>query len=930
MPNRRAGLFFKKHYARLAAKTTWLPEIYSLEDFIVRLSGLTLVDNMTLLVEMYEAYSKIAKGKADDFETFLGRAPMIYSDFNEADLYLADARQLFTYLKDAKNISSWNPATGKLTESQGKYIDFYTSLYPLYDALSGKLLGEKKAYQGLIYRTVAESMDAIISKLQWSKVIFAGFNALTASEEKIIGALHEAGKADLLWDADRYYTENTTQEAGKFIRKYKDLFKEARGFTDTENCFLEDLKEIEIISVPKNIGQVKVTGQILESIPDLIQHPEKTAVVLADESLLMPLVISLPGNISDFNVTMGYPIKYTPVYNLADGYFNIHLNADRFSKLKPGEKEGVVTPENSRFYFRDLIKIINNPIVYCLLNKSGDTFLQLKDILTKSNRIFYRKDQILELIEDEKGKELFSLLLNNIPEESDAILILDKITDLYTNLKTDDETAQFNQFEIYHSVELRKILKKLHDLCNLYPGISQKKIIYKLFRQVADSTTIPFTGEPLKGIQVMGLLETRLLDFENIIILSLNDEIIPSGRKINSFIPLDIKKLFGLPVYTDRDAIFAYHFYRLLQRSKKVFLLYNSEPGNFGSGDKSRFINQIINELPAYNSKIKITSKVLTPLVNINLKESDTEIPKTAEVIACLHELAAKSFSPSSLNLYRTCPLKYYLARIAHIEEPEELSETIDAATLGNIIHETLSDLYHPYLNRPLQAEDLNSMLKLADALADEKISSNYKDGDVDSGKNMLMSRIAKLYVKRFLNSEKNSIAELGEKNLSLEVLYLEQDFNTDVSFKNNLSIEKINLYGRIDRIDRFGDIIRLVDYKTGLIKPGDLKITDWHTLQADVKYSVPFQLMTYSYLFDQKTQSGKLQAGVISFRNLSRGFAHLTCLGDDFISRNHIKDFSSLLEQILTDIFDTSRPFIQTTTKDNCNYCPYKSICNR
>jgi len=930
VPNRRAVLFFKKHFARLASKTTWLPDIFSIEDFIVRISGLSLIDNMTLLIEMYEAYVSIAKDKADDLETFLGRAPMIVSDFNETDLYLVDAGQLFTYLKEAKNITAWNPATGRLTESQNKYIDFYSSLYPLYSALSEKLLGENRAYQGLIYRTVAENMDTTIKKLRWSRVVFAGFNALTASEEKIIGMLHDAGKADILWDADNYYTGDTSQEAGKFIRKYKTFFRDVRGFGDFENCFLENEKDIEIIAVPKNIGQVKIAGQLLESIPELLEHPEKTAVVLADESLLMPLIISLPGNISDFNVTMGYPLKYTSAYNLADGYFNLHLNAERFSKLKSAAKESGTSSTGGVFYFRDILKICNNPLLSFALTNGGNSLLQLKDILAKSNRIFYRKDQVIELVESEKVKALLSLFLNDIPLEGDPLFTLGKILELFIADNTMKQPENDSQFEIYHILELRKILQKLSGLCHLYPDISRKKIIYKLFRQIADGATIPFTGEPLKGIQIMGLLETRLLDFENIILLSLNDEIVPSGRKINSFIPLDIKKIFGLPVYSDRDAIFAYHFYRLLQRSRRVFLLYNSEPGNFGSGDKSRFINQIVNELPAYNPKIKITEQVLAPYVTINRKENSIEIPKTSGVISSLKELAGKKFSPSSLNLFRTCPLKYYFAKIAHLEEPDELSETIDAATLGEIIHETLSDLYRPYLNKILRVENINSMQVLADDLVDEKTAMNYKDGDVDSGKNLLVSRIAKLYVRRLLLSDKDAMTELEGKGQSLEVLFLEHEFSTQLAFKNNLSVEQIELYGRIDRIDRFGDMYRLIDYKTGIVKQADLKIKDWGAFQTDVKYNIPFQLLIYSCLFDQKFRNDKLKAGVISFRNLSQGFAPVQLFDEEFLTTDCLNEFRSILTQILEDIFDESKPFIQTTKVENCNFCPYKVICNR
>ncbi|OQX81834.1 MAG: hypothetical protein B6D61_00180, partial [Bacteroidetes bacterium 4484_249] len=728
LPNRRAGLFLKKNLAGIAGKTIWSPAIYSIEDFIVELSGYNVIDPVYLQFELYEIHKEIEKTGAQEFGEFLKWGKVLLNDFNEIDMYLVDAGQLFGHLTDTKALAVWNVGGEPLTDFEIKYLRFFNSLKKYYDRLSDKLLEKNQVYQGLAYRKLSEQIESDTVDLPWSNIVFAGFNALTAAEEKIIFTLKKTGKAELLWDADTYYLDNKIQEAGRFIRKYKKKFDED-DFRWIDDCFSTDKKEISVLGVPQNVGQVKVTAQVLTEMAGISNEMHNTAVVLNNESLIIPLLNSIPETLKEFNLTMGLPLNDTPLSNLIEGILNLHENSVKF------DKTGGKAP---KFYFRDIIKIFEHP--YLRIIAGAKKIESVLSEIRNSNRIFFDYNELVTkfLTEEEDNEIPFSVFLepwSNSPQRGieKIIKFLDTLKSAFTdnrNSHSPDNTKTQN-LEMEYLFHFSKVFKKLKNLIIEYPYIENIKTLREMYNQIVQFVSIPFYGEPLKGLQIMGMLETRTLDFDNIIMLSVNEDFIPAGKSDNSFIPFDIKREFKLPTYRERNAVFAYHFYRILQRAENIYLLYNTEAGDLGGGDKSRFITQLQYEMAKYNPRIKINEKILSvPPVKEKINDK-IEITKSPDILKRIENHAKNGYSASALNTYRNCSLQYYFKYLAGLDETEDVEETIEANTLGTVVHDVLSKLYEPFVGKNITAGDINLLKSKTELFIRKSFEENYKNGEI-------------------------------------------------------------------------------------------------------------------------------------------------------------------------------------------------------
>ncbi|MCX6266927.1 MAG: PD-(D/E)XK nuclease family protein, partial [Bacteroidetes bacterium] len=709
LPNRRGGLFLRKYLAAEIGKVTWAPTIFSIEDFMTNISGLQEAETLHLLFELFEVHQEIEGKNAQTFEEFLRWAPQLLSDFNEIDRYLGDAKDLFTTLTEARAISIWNLEGQPLTEFEKKYLHFYQSLYGYYEKLTIRLLAKNMAYQGLGFRRAAENVELLMNKFPWRHIIFAGFNALTKAEETIIGTLRSEGKATLLWDADKYYLDDKHQEAGNFLREWTRKWP-VKDHHWIFNDFEISEKQIEIIGSPDSVGQVKYCGSLLQELVKKGKASEKTAVVLLDEGLLIPLLNSIPQEVDAINITAGLPLNQTPLSSLFETVFQLHIHTAQFSYL--------VSKGIQKFYYRDVLKVLQHPYIHriarSMMGENRFVFDETIDRIRLGHQIFIGIEDIVSQDED-----LFSANLTFL----DAIFAgWQKPADVLASFKTLIETIRASiggSMEMEYLFAFSKIVNQLGNLLSDFPSELKIPAFYELYRQVISGTSLPFYGEPLKGVQLMGMLETRTLDFENVIILSCNEDLLPSGKINASFIPFDIKRSFELPTYRHKDAVYAYHFYRLIQWAKHVWILYNTESDQLGGGDRSRYLRQISCELPAYNPKITIKESILTtPLIKGEFLPV-IEISKTGDVLAALEEKAKKGFSASSLNTYRNCALKFYFAEIAGIKEPENVDDTIDPAVLGSAIHEALNKLYKPYIDRHLTKEHLVEMDKESDRTVD-------------------------------------------------------------------------------------------------------------------------------------------------------------------------------------------------------------------
>lgn len=938
LPNRRAGLFLRKYLAGMIPRTSWAPVLFSIEEFIASLSGLREVEQIHCLFELYKVHQKCEGDKAQPFDEFLNWGSQLLSDFNEIDRYLVDPSALFTYLDEVRAMTVWNPDNRPLTEFQQNYLKFYNSLLSYYSGLSEALLSRGEAYQGLIFRHACQKMEKGEVVIPSKKIIFAGFNALTTAEERIIDLLVKRGDGELLWDADSYYLDDPVQEAGVYLRQWFKKWPEWSGRWKSED-FKSGAREINIVGVPDITGQVKLAGNLLQEWHHQKLLNERTAVVLPDENLLLPLLNSLPEGIDAVNITMGLALSHTPLADLLLLVYEMHHYAIRMAS---GSKK------SGKFYFRDVVNVLQHPYITRLAsdNTEGNQFAfreLVEKIKTGQKRFLRRK----ELVTENTG--LFGASLNFLdllfgPWDSlyGAITGLQNLVEALvaaihaaesSSMESEDEATP--QIELEYAYAVARILRQLRLLIEESKGFLSWDSLGKFLKQLLDTTMLPFYGEPLKGLQIMGMLETRTLDFDRVIILSCNEGILPSGRSLQSFIPFDVRKDFHFPLYRHKDAVYAYHFYRLLQRSSDVWLLYNTEPGQMGGGDPSRFIRQIETELPAYNRSITIRNEVLNTPLRIAEGYPAITIRKTGRVLDKLKQKAASGFSPTSLNAYRSCSLRFYFSDIAGLKEPEEEGE-VDPRILGSAVHHALMNLYKPFVKRALTRSDLISMEPRIDGEIDKAFREVFKGEGVDTGKNLLLVEVARIMVRKFIRGEMRYVTELVEKGETITIKLLEQPIRKSLRLPQNGRTVDILLKGFVDRVDRIGDITRVIDYKTGSVINKDVAIKDWDDLISEPSLDKGFQLLTYTWLMDGKRPGIDYQAGIISLKNQASGFIKVT-LPDDKgplkavkIGDAEIAKMEEILSRILSDIFDPDQPFLQTDDEERCTWCPYLSICGR
>ncbi|MBN2173430.1 MAG: hypothetical protein JW731_04820, partial [Bacteroidales bacterium] len=425
LPNRRAGLFLKKNLAKLAGKTIWAPSIFSVEDFITELSGYNIIDPVFLQLELYEVHRKVEGASAQGFEEFLKWGGVLLADFNEVDMYLADHRDLFNYLTDAKAIALWNPEHTKLTDFEIRYLRFYQSLDSYYKELRNRLEFKKQVYQGLAYRIVSEKLDKLLETLPWVKIIFAGFNALTAAEEKIMMYLQNAGRADVIWDSDEYYLNDPMQEAGTFLRQNLKTIKPIE-FNATINNFESKEKQITVLGVPKNIGQVKITGQLLDALLASNKNAGSIAIVLNNERLMVPLLNSIPDSVQEFNLTMGLSLKDTPLFRLIDAAFNLQQNILNFSKGNPG---------NLRIYHRDILRLLEHPYIRLMFEHVEPNIQAVIDEIKNSNRVFFKPENLLKDYFQQTKDEINTLHCLFNPWNNNASNAIQSLVNVLKDLK---------------------------------------------------------------------------------------------------------------------------------------------------------------------------------------------------------------------------------------------------------------------------------------------------------------------------------------------------------------------------------------------------------------------------------------------------------------------------------------------------------------
>ena len=918
-PNKRASIHFKRQIVSQLSKTSWMPITSSVQQAMEKWSGLHLVDSLDVALELMSINDKDANNKVLK-QNFFGLASQMAKDFDEIDQYKVDAKNLFESLNEVKIIENYTFSEYTLSnddsyKAQSKYLQFFSSLINYYSALRLNLFSRKVGYYGMITRCLSElPTDELVKRIDGKKIVFAGFNALTTTEEDVVVRLVENGNAVMLWDLDEYYINDKKQEAGRFANDFfakhrnlagkKDYDNEHHGISFIGNALSTAEKEINVISVSGSSVQANALQLMMEK-------RENSVVVLADEALLIPTLNSLPDSVGEINVTMGYPFANTPLYGFIDQIFRFqHSLSDSKIDLWP----------LASFCDADFIKLVFN-------GKDYDSLMSwLKDKQSSSDLSLHVKDFSSIGISDDNQEDgasedlarFLTLSSTKWIDSKDCIENLKSILRLSLQKIKDESYFVKNQISV-----AGKVLNKVESLIKKYDSVEILDL-QMLILQIGREMSIAMKGEA-DGLQVMGLLETRNLDFDVVNMLSVNEGVIPKNKNSNSLIPYDVRKYYNLPTYNQQQAVYAYHFYRLLHNAKKINLFYNSLSDSSGLGEPSRFIRQIEYELVKKNPKVKLQHfQYKSPI--INLKSNIISVEKDDAMLKKITKL-----SPTSISTYLRCSLQYYWKYIMNIN-CDEVNEEIQMNVIGSIIHNTLDELYRNFGNEIVtESKFLEVRNQYLDKCYQNALrNNNFRNGLPKTGFNSIIASVIDTMISRFLDNEHNIV-----KENSLRILCTEKE----LSFHLN----NVELHGFADRIDLLNDKLRVIDYKTGSVNPYDVSISA-NAKQLQDMHDKSIQLIMYKYLFIKMLNSNALGLdealiahieeenivpGIIALQKMSNGVFELKVnnadLANDFEAQCDI-----MFEQLISDIFDKNNPFTQTDDTKVCGYCSFRNICKR
>lgn len=880
LPSKRAGGFLRNYLRRSADKTSIAPTIISIEDFIEELSDLKIIDTTELLFKSYQIYLTTDTNHVkDDFETYTSWASTIIGDFNEIDRYLIEPAPFFQYLSSIQDVNHWNLSTEK-TPLIENYLKFWNSLHTFYESLKSSLLFHGTGYQGLVYRKASEAIKPYIKNNPGKKHIFIGFNALNSAEQSIIQELLEHSSNSIFWDIERYLIEDTKHSASYFLNKYlKDWKyyqdKPARNIGD----YYQNKKQFQIVEVQKNIGQAKYVGELISTYSQ--DKLNRTAIVLADEKLLIPIINSLPANIDSVNVTMGVPLHNFQLTKFFELLLASHLH------------------NNTLLYYKDVLTILNQPAASLLIPNNKTIIKSIN-----SQNISHLSLESLYLFTDPEHIELIDLIFgdwqNNSRKAIDHCLNLIE----YITAKTVDNPLEKSVTSSLHST-----FSQIKHLDASFSYLNSIQTVYRLFSEISTTTSLDFQGDAYNGLQIMGILETRVLDFENVIMTSVNEGVLPAGKSNTSFITSDLKHQFGLPSYTEKDAVYTYHFYHLLHRSKNITLLYNNQSDGFNAGERSRFIYQLeIEKHPNH----QIDKIILAPQIKIEPKE-ETAICKTENIMSRLKDISKKGFSPSSLSSYIRNPLDFYFQKILKVRPFDEVEEMVAANTLGTIVHDTLEVFYRPLEGSFLTSKSLLAIKKQIHNEVKNQFEITFKKGVITKGKNLIIFEVAKRYISNFIDFE---ISELNAGN-TIKIIEIEAPLLVSIPI-SELAFP-VNIRGKVDRVDQYNGLTRIIDYKTGKVEHSDLVINDWSLITTDYAYSKAMQVLMYVLMLHPDRKIEHVEAGIISFKNLKSGFLRFasktteTGGKKDFaIAQETLDTFVIELKKLILEICDSEIPFTE------------------
>jgi hypothetical protein len=947
-PNYRAQLFFKKYLSQYYNSPIWAPAFYSYKQWVGAISEYNLVtDNLSLTLELYQVWREVYSGPIETFDIFYSFGKNILKDFNNIDLSLANPEQVFQSLEEAHAMDTamldWSALQNFWATFRGekklekKFWEIWSAMGPLYQAFQKKLLAHKRCYYGLAHRKICEQLNerqkqelkpSFMKDKGWNKLFFIGFYPIHRASQQLIQRLENLEAARCFWDIDAYYAKSNFQEAGLSFRKFPITSQE----TQMGTALSDSRKAVEVVGAPLRISQAQALGQTLAEM-EVKYKLEETAIILLDPNLLFPALNALPKGIKKVNVSLRIPLHTLPAYSFLESFLLMHEN-----RQKSGRAE---------YYYQDVCSLLSNPLIPYTYSEKANELVQT---ILKENWVWLPASML------EFKEPLLSLLFQEPQTVPGLYRQMKSLVEelLFQCAPTEDETSEKEEADKEKSDSERILAEALYQfytvlnrILNLYednlylsilPTDLKQGNFAKLFRQIIDEMPMPFTGEPLTGLQILDLHQTYALDFKHVFFLGINEGIFPQSAN-PTFIPYNLKKAHALLLPEEEASISAYLFYRILQRSENIHFLYNTNPDEIAGMEKSRYLLQLLYEWKEINPQIDLKEKIIAPDVP-QFQVQPIKIVKTPAVLKLLHKLyfgegkdnpPQKKISASAINAYLKCKLKFYLSYIANLREEETVEEEVENATIGVILHKALEKLFPVGVN--LSPELLASLAPHIE----QAVSDAYEDGNekrsrkiyADYGYNYLVQQAMSQIIERTLTFEQKRASEA-------ENLY--QIWAKEIEFTAPLQLrgKEITLKGKIDRIDSSPEGFLILDYKSGNVSALEkIEPNNWEKiLSRDTPKSEIVQGLFYAYLMSKNLASieprpTQVAIYALKAKELDKMLCYL--FNKAPIGPDTLQNFEQKLTELLEEIFfDTSASFEQTQNKNHCRYCDYQKFCLR
>lgn len=867
LPSECPILFFKREFKKKIFNG-FLPQFTTISEFNQQFSGLAVIDGISLWINAYQIYLK--KNPKQAFGDFLKWIPSVLNDFNDILLFSDHPQQLLEFMISIERLESWNLQFQlKNYKSAEENLFFWKKLAEFYKDLNEELLKKKLALPGMIsrlaYKNILNRSDEIRGFYY-----FLGFNALSTFESKIIRHFIKYYKAQIIIEADEYYLKNQNQESGKFLREilsWNEINPKKINFIRTH---FSDPKTIKQYPTSNSIMSAKILGNLLLRIPE--NEYKDTIIVLCDEKLLLPVIQSIPENIKKFNLTIGFSLACSSV----SCFFLKLFEIKKIQSETQNQNKGIDLP--------DLQELLKNPIFSEKLQSKIESFFEQ---LKNKNLVFILNNEILNYFSDSPLRVLFDYY-ENIDSFIEALLNFTSYIIKYSS-KNQINIAIFEAIK-YQIIRFHRLLVQ----CNFNYDFQS---LYLLFKQLIQEEKVNFIGQSLQGVQIMGILESQLLGFKNLIMLSVNESIIPKGRVDNSFIPFDVKSKFKINTFIDHDAIFAYHFYRLIQNSQNIHLVYE----NSDDKEKSRFIRQLEFESPHYIESVNFNFSL-----HSNLK-SLISIEKKLFVQNKLNNWLKRGVSSFSLGTYLQNPIDFYKQYVLGIKEIDSIQKEISTRTMGILVHKVLENCYNNFIGKEIKFQDFDSIYNLVDVYLKNFIRE-LKISPLDHGFNYLNIQLARKMIIKIISFDKKLISEGN----SLKILHLEHLFQTDFYVNQKYSV---TLKGFIDRIDVLNGVTRIIDYK--IISKKEYPLLE--SFKSDSNHSI--QMLIYAFCCFHKMNLKELQVGVWGLNKINEGIKLMyykinTQNKKNILQIQDLQMMLHLLQQLIIEIMNFEIPFLEKNKK--------------